>query len=296
MHEKINQLVISSRRNSLFFEQYIDWNQDIFDTEMIWNIWFMDEELISIYGTPEYNILSQKQKKHLSYLELCQMFYLYSFSESILCMFMARIVPQYKIWTPIYNFLLREQIEEYRHQDMFERALKVLSSQHSEISWFWKWTMKIEALILPKKYFFIIQTVVELITCNFGEKNCENSHIYKLTRDICKIHDIEETRHIEFAKMMLDDSLKEAWFLSRTLKGYMIIIDVMLINHHYIAQENFKKLGVLHYKKLYKIGKNNWKKNALKNFSSKKWTAFLKKYWFVTWWNRWAFRIFLGFN
>jgi hypothetical protein len=41
----------------------------------------MDEKLISIYGTDEYNNLSEFEKKKLSYLEVCQIIYIYASSE-----------------------------------------------------------------------------------------------------------------------------------------------------------------------------------------------------------------------
>jgi hypothetical protein len=43
------------------------------------------------------------------------------------------VLLKYKLQSPEYNFILREQIEEYRHQDMFTRILEMLKSKHIEI-------------------------------------------------------------------------------------------------------------------------------------------------------------------
>jgi hypothetical protein len=41
----------------------------------------MDESLISIFKTKEYEKLSEFEKKKLSYLEVCQIIYVYASSE-----------------------------------------------------------------------------------------------------------------------------------------------------------------------------------------------------------------------
>ncbi|MDQ7023007.1 MAG: diiron oxygenase [Candidatus Gracilibacteria bacterium] len=255
----------------------------------------MDEELISIYGTGEYKKLSEFEKKKLSYLECCQIIYIYASSEGIFYLFLARILLKYKIGSPEYNFILREQIEEYRHQDMFSRTLEILKSKHTEIGGFWKWTMKWEALNVLPKYFYILQVVIEIISGDFGGKCTKNKEVFKLVRDVSEIHDLEEGRHIAFAQIMLDKYFKNSGFFGKTLGGWFVFFDILFINHHYIKLENFKKLGVKNYKELYKISKNNWKDSKLKNFDSKRGRDFCNRYGFITGGNKWAFKWFLGF-
>lgn len=296
MHDRIDNFIQTSRNNSIFFENFLKWDEYTFDPRDIWKIWYIDEELLSIYWTDEYLKLSELQKKHLSYLELCQIFYVYAFCESILCLFMAREIPKYSLWNPVHDFLVREQIEEYRHQDMFVRMLHLLQSWHTEIGSFWRWTMRMEAKLLPSKYFFVIQTAIELLTSDFWVKCSKNIELYSWIRDIAQIHEIEEARHIAFAKIMLDDYFWNSSFITRSIGWFVIIIDVLLVNKHYIWEENFKKLGIPNSKYLFQLAKKNWKNNKLKNFSSEKWMDFLRRYWFITWVNRWAFKLFLWFK
>jgi hypothetical protein len=292
----IDHLTEISREKSIFYENFYDWNSYVFSKDLIWKNWFMDEGLLSIYGTTEYESLSEFQKKHLSYLEVCQIIYTYASTEAIMCLFLARILPNYPIWSSEYKFILREQIEEYRHQDMFERSLHILQSEHAEISHFWKFTMKMESLLVSPKYFFILQVVIELISWDFWDECIKNKDVCKLIRDNSIIHAIEESRHIEFAEIMLDNYFKNAWFFSKTLGGWFVFFDILFINAHYLKIENFKKLWVVNYRSLYFLAKNNWKRNKLKNFSSERWLRFIERYGFVTWANRWAFNIFLWFK
>jgi len=296
VENNIDLLIKTSREKSLFFEEFYDWKNYEFSESMIWNVWFIDEELISIYWTDEYNNLTEFQRKKLSHLECCQIIYTYASSEAIFCLFLARVLLRYNLWTPEYNFILREQIEEYRHQDMFTRVLEILKSKHTEISNFWKYTMKLESLNVFPKYFYILQVVIEIISWDFWWKCIQNKYVHKLVRDASIIHELEEKRHIEFAKIMLDRYFENSWYFWKTLGGWFVLLDILFINAHYIKIENFEKLWVDNYKHLYKVAKNNRKKSKLKNFNSKRWMNFINKYWFITSWNRWAFRFFLGFK
>lgn len=293
---KLDNLTKVSREKSLFYETFLKWDEYKFDESLIWKVWFLDESLISIYWTKEYESLTYFQKKSLSYIEVCQIIYTYATTEAIMCLFLARLILKHPIWTPEYNFILREQIEEYRHQDMFERSLAILRSKHLEISKVWKFTMKVEALYVRVKYFFILQIVIEIISWDFWRKCIENKDVFKLIRDISQIHEIEEARHIEFAQFCLDDYFKNSWFFTKTLWGWFVFFDIFFINIHYLKIENFKKLWVENYKELYKIAKTNWRENKLKNFSSNRWIDFLNRYWFITWANKWAFKWFLWFK
>ena len=296
MKNKIENLTRISREKSLFFENFYDWEKYNFSDEMIWKVWFMDEELISIYWTSEYEKLSEFEKKKLSYLEVCQIIYIYASSEWVFCLFLARILLKYKVWSPEYNFILREQIEEYRHQDMFNRILGILKSEHTEIWWIWKWSMKWEALNIFPKYFYILQVVIEIISGDFGWKCIKNKEVLKLVRDASEIHDLEEARHIAFAQIMLDKYFEKSGFFGKTLGWWFVFFDILFINSHYIKKENFKKLWVKNWKQLYKVAKKNWKNSKLKNFDSKRWKDFCNRYWFITWGNRRAFKWFLWFK
>ena len=292
----ITSLTNISREKSIFFEEFFDWWSYKFNEEIVGKEWFMDETIISIYWTDEYNDLDEIDKKKLSYYEACQIIYTYSITESIFCLFLARVLLQYKFWTPEYTFIIREQIEEYRHQDMFDRTLSMIKSKHVDFSWAWVWFMKIEALHVFPKYFYILQVVIEVISGDFWDKCIKNKNVFRLMRDVAWIHEYEEKKHIAFAQIMLDHYFKEAWFISRTLGGWFVLLDIIFLNAHYIRQENFVKTWLDDPKKLYKLAKRQWKKDKYKNFNSPRWKSFMAKYWFVTWLNRWAFKLFLGFD
>ena len=81
----------------------------------------MPPELLSIFGTPLFDQLSPIQIRELSRLEVIQILYLYAYTESVMCLYLARHLVKSDFGSDEHAFILREQIEEYRHQDMFLR-------------------------------------------------------------------------------------------------------------------------------------------------------------------------------
>lgn len=118
----IQKLITSSRNNEQLYHTFFDRESYNVDD----NQWFMEESLISLYGLPVRDIMTIEQKYRLSKLEASQIIYTYAQSETIMCNFMARHLLELPFASDNFTFLVREQIEEYRHQDMFIRALELL--------------------------------------------------------------------------------------------------------------------------------------------------------------------------
>jgi hypothetical protein len=118
----VKQLIKISRNNEILFHKFFD--RDGYNLDA--NQWFMEESLISLYGLPIRNTMTNEQKYQLSKFEASQIIYTYAQSETIMCNFMARHLLDLPFASDNFVFLIREQIEEYRHQDMFIRALELL--------------------------------------------------------------------------------------------------------------------------------------------------------------------------
>ena len=118
----VKKLIITSRNNEKLFHTFFDRKKYDLDD----NQWFMEESLISLYGLPIWDTMTIQQKYRLSKLEASQIIYTYAQSETIMCHFMARHLLDLPFASDNFTFLIREQVEEYRHQDMFIRALELL--------------------------------------------------------------------------------------------------------------------------------------------------------------------------
>ena len=110
-----SRLTKISRDDSHSFEDFFQWDKYSKDD----GGYFMPPELLSIYGTPLFETLITWQLQELSRIEVIQILYLYAYTESVMCLYLARHLVKSDFGSDEHAFLLREQIEEYRHQDMF---------------------------------------------------------------------------------------------------------------------------------------------------------------------------------
>lgn len=134
-YHKIHQLTDLSRNSSHTFESFFKWDTYSITNDTV----FMPIELLSLYNTPIFDTLSSEQIRELSRLEVIQVLYLYAYTESVMCLYLARHLVNSDFGSVEHAFVLREQIEEYRHQDMFLRGLEILGKDYYPMHRFHKW-------------------------------------------------------------------------------------------------------------------------------------------------------------
>ena len=113
----LKNLTNLSRDTSHSFEDFFQWDKYSRDD----GEYFMSPELLSLYGTTILDTMTPEQIRELSRLEAIQVLYLYAYTESVMCLYLARHLVKSDFGSEEHTFILREQIEEYRHQDMFLR-------------------------------------------------------------------------------------------------------------------------------------------------------------------------------
>lgn len=287
MNHSLSKLTVLSRNSSQSFESFFDWES--YDIEH--NSLFLPIELISIYGSKEFEVLTPWQIRELSRIEAIQILYLYAYTESVMCLYLARHLVKSDFGSEEHAFILREQIEEYRHQDMFLRWLEILGKDFNPMSWFTRWWTGVEAIILPAKYFFLLQITIELISREVWRMTFPDSWVSKLVRDLSLMHEREEARHIAFSDHYLEEAFRDAWFFVRTLAWFCIALNIAFINHFYIYRGIYTKAEIWNDINLYKIARIKIRENPLKNMLTGSALAFLQKYKWMTWANAWMFHI-----
>lgn len=281
-------LIYISRNSSLSFENFFEWDSYSLDE----GEYFMPPELLSIYGTEIYADLKPEQIRELSRIEAIQVVYLYAYTESVMCYYLARHLVKSDFWSEEHAFILREQIEEYRHQDMFLRWLEILGKDFHPVSRFTKWWTWLEAIILPARYFFLLQIAIELISREVGRLCFQDMKVNKLVRDLCLMHEREEARHITFSDTYIEEAFKNAGFFTRTFWWICIALDIAFINHFYIYPWMYRKAWIRDDDNLYKIARKNIRSNKVKNMLTGSAIEFLRKHNWITWGNVWIFRTF----
>src|SRR3984957_6947585 len=115
---EVERLIKISKERPLDPQTFIPWQLEPAGDDI-----FLPEFLTSLYGLEIYNTLTSAQKSDLGRHELVQVIASYAWGECLFCLFMTRHILTLPLDNVEHRFLLRELIEEFRHQEMFGQAI-----------------------------------------------------------------------------------------------------------------------------------------------------------------------------
>src|SRR6188768_1660530 len=194
----VERLIRISKENPLLPEKFIPWDEDIEE-----GYHYLGKKLISLEGLPIYETLTPDQKLELSRHEVVQSMYAYAWSEGLFCLFMNRYILTLPPDHIEYRFLLRELIEEFRHQEMFSMAITRLNCEPIKQSRVQNFIGLFTAKYFPADTLFMVSLTLELIADMYGEHIRNDENAYRVLQKVSQLHNIEEARHILFTKNLL---------------------------------------------------------------------------------------------
>ncbi len=257
---QIERLILISKEKPLLPELFIPWKAEIEPNQV-----YMPEHLISLYDTDQYHKLTSSQKIELGRHEMVQVLYSYAWTEGLFCLFMNKVILDLNPEKVEYRFLLRELIEEFRHQDMFACSIKKIDGQPIPPAFFHDFLGKITAKYLPKPWVFISCLAIELITDVYGKYTRKDENTFIVMRKVGELHHIEEGRHILFAENWLKKYTQNAGFIKRSWYSILVLINIYYLQTLYVKKEIFVRIGVENPEEYYKIARKNFKINFAKN-------------------------------
>jgi len=286
--QEIERLIKISKERPLLPETYIPWQQEPEPDDI-----FLPEFLTSLHGLEIYDTLTPTQKLELGRHELVQVIASYAWGECLFCLFMTRHILTLPLDDVEHRFLLRELIEEFRHQEMFGQAISKLGGKPIRQSGMHKFFGEFSNKYLPADYLFMGSVSVELVTDVYGDYARKEPAIYPVLKKMFDLHNIEEARHILFTKNLLKSYAAKAGYIKRTLYSYVILFNILFVRTMYVKKEIFERIGLENPDKVFKIAAKNFKQK----FSERCLDDIIE---FVDSWRgfntstRWAWRWILG--
>jgi len=286
--KEIERLIKISKEHPLMPDEYIPWKEQPKPEEI-----FLPELLASLQGLEIYETLNPTQKLELGRHELVQVIASYAWGESLFCLFMTRHLLTLPADNVEHRFLLRELIEEFRHQEMFGKAITQIGGKPIAQDRLHRIIGKFSNKYLPADYLFMGSVSVELVTDVYGNYARKNEQVYPVLRKMFDLHNIEEARHILFTKALLKGYSAKAAYIKRTLYSYVILLNIYFVRTMYVKQEIFERIGLENPDKVFKIAAKNFKQK----FAEKCLDDIIE---FVDSWKgfnratRWAWRAVLG--
>ncbi|MDF2430459.1 MAG: hypothetical protein JWP44_90 [Mucilaginibacter sp.] len=252
---EVERLIKISKEHPLMPETFIPWQQDPLPEDI-----FLPEFLTSLQGLEIYDTLTPAQKLELGRHELVQVIASYSWGECLFCLFMTRHILTLPSQDVEYRFLLRELIEEFRHQEMFGQAIAKLGGKPIRQSGLHKFFGEFSNKYLPADYLFMGSVSVELVTDIYGDYARRAPNTYPVIKKMFDLHNIEEARHILFTKNLLKNYAVKAGYIKRTLYSYVILFNILFVRTMYVKKEIYERIGIENPDKVFKLAAGNFKK------------------------------------
>ncbi len=168
--------------------------------------WFVTPELISIYGQPEYEAMTEQQKKRLSFFETINFFSLNIHGEKSLMEGIAQ---------RLYSNRSREETRYLHH---------FLDEENKHMVYFGtfcsRYAGKVYAdrkMVFPREYalgeeellFFLKVFIFEEIVDSYNLTTARDERVHQLARDIHLAHHKDEVRHLAYGRVAIQNLAAE---------------------------------------------------------------------------------------
>lgn len=256
---QVERLIKISKEKPLLPEVFVPW-KDVPTEENI----FLPESLISLQGHPLYDTLTREQQVELGKHEVVQVMYSYGWSESLACLFFNRHLLTLQPDDVEYRFLIRELIEEFRHQEMFAEAIMTLGGKPIQPSRAHKFFGHLTVKYMPAPWVFISVLAVEHMADIYGKLMRKDPKIYSVLSKVSELHHIEEGRHIYYTEMWLKRFTQNAGLIKRTWYSMLVLFNILFMRTLYVKTEIFRRIGVDNPEKYQRVAFKNFKQKFAK--------------------------------
>jgi len=200
-HALLEQLSENSRRYRDPVSA-IDWSG--LDTGSFW----LPEQALSLYGLPEYEVLSPDVRRRMSQYEFIHVMHAGLWLERV---FMQRMSNRLAagLHPAAYEYFLHEIREEAGHSLMFLRAIKTSGLEVPAGGWRPPWFVDWLARKAPATgaLFWAATVIAEDVADKFNRYLRADADLNPVVREICTVHCIDEARHIAAARVQLETAL-----------------------------------------------------------------------------------------
>ena len=204
------------------------------DTELDWDAplepgkWFLPERLVSLYGTPIWNRMSEERRIELSRHEAASLASAGVWFEVILMQLLARHIYDLDPRSSHVTYALTEMADECRHSRMFARMVTKLETPYYRPGSTTRFLGRVLKTTATTPGAFTATLLVEEILDRFQRLTFPDETVQPLIQGITRIHVVEEARHVRYAREELRRQMAScpAWErqLTRTVSGEAAVV------------------------------------------------------------------------
>lgn len=211
------------------------------DTELDWDAplepdkWFLPERMVSLYGTPIWNRLSEQRRIDLSRHEAASLASAGVWFEVILMQLLARHIYDMDPRSRHVTYALTEMADECRHSRMFARMVTKLGTPYYGPGGVTRFLGRVLKTTATTPGAFTATLLVEEILDRMQRQTFPDETVQPLVRGITRIHVVEEARHVRYAREELRRQMATcpAWErqFTRTVSGEASVVVARALVH-----------------------------------------------------------------
>jgi hypothetical protein len=190
-----SRLLRSSARNSFVPDEEIDWSVP-FDKDRP----FLPPERVSLYGTPLWEALDESQRVELTRHELASQTAVGVWLELSLMQLFLRVLYDQDLRTAHAQFALTEVGDETRHSIMFGKLIDKLQTPRYGVPAIMHHGGRLFKALANGPSMWAIFLIGEEIFDRVQRASMDDERVQPLVRTVNRIHVIEESRHVRYAR------------------------------------------------------------------------------------------------
>jgi hypothetical protein len=229
------RLLRSSTLNTYDPEVEIDWEAP-FEP----GLYFCPPERCSLYGTELWNGLTERQRIELSKHEVASVAGLGIWFETILMQMLLREYFRQDPTDRHAQYALTEVGDECRHSVMFGRMIDRLGCPHYRPAGRDDWLGKFVATTARGPRMYAATLIAEEVLDTFQREAMADERVQPLVRMVSRIHVIEESRHVRYAREELTRQIERAGTFDRLI----IARTAWLTGHRLIHSDVYRSVGI----------------------------------------------------
>lgn len=236
---KARQLLLSSARQSYDPDVDIDWSAPLEEGG-----WFLPEHRCSLFGTGLWDSLSHDQRLVLSREELASSIALGVWTEHMLLQLVARYVYDRDVASPQVQFALTEIADEVRHMIMFAQVVETIGSSTYATPWRIRQSGRLLKTAFPVESLWALVLLTEEIFDRVQREMAADESVQPVVRAMCRIHVVEEARHISFARAELDTFVHGLNRVQRGALRTMLALSAQTFATELFNPEMYRRAGL----------------------------------------------------
>lgn len=190
------QLIAASERMTLDPFTEVDWQRPIDDSA-----YHLPPEFLSLYGTAVWDAMSEAERITYSRHEMSALCGAAIWFENALMQIVLGHLVQIDIADPMHRYLLIEVADECRHSAMFGEYVR----RSGTPSYGPKRPLENDRSSEGRALSYVLILAIEELLDHANRITMRDERVHPTSREIAKLHVMEEARHVSFAKTYLGE-------------------------------------------------------------------------------------------